>query len=208
MITKLVANADTLLSELITNPLPVVIALIAAAVAIYSRMPSVSKDVPFISPNKRKTEFMQDGAKLLREWFKKKPNRPVRVHSEVGDLLVLPANMTNEIRNDPRLEFAESTEEVSHEYRTISSRDRSCKRSNTKQVFFFRTSMPTSPVSSLSNLLTTSTLSCKWSAKTLPSTCVSVTANVKNYLHLEIADWSIPQQPKSPALSPRRRRWL
>ena len=167
MITKLLANASTLLSELRANPLPVVIALIAAAVAIYSRIPSVSKDVPFINPkgsfaaseSKVKTEFMQDGARLLREWFAKKPNRPVRVHSEVGDLLVLPANMANEIRNDPRLDFAQSTEEVSREYRTLLSQGARCvsTRKTHAQQTLCRTFTPTSPALSRLNLFKTST---------------------------------------------------
>ncbi|OAA36046.1 trichothecene C-8 hydroxylase [Beauveria brongniartii RCEF 3172] len=123
MIAGLLSFVKALPCEVGANLLPIIIAsVIAAYVALHFRMSFNSNAVPCINPkstfelsgNRVKSVFMRDGARLIKEWFSKNPDKPVRVYGDSGPMLILPSSMAQEIRNDQRLNFSEVTEEAFH----------------------------------------------------------------------------------------------
>ncbi|KAK4246332.1 cytochrome P450 [Corynascus novoguineensis] len=44
---------------------------------------------------------------MLDAWFREHPDQATRVIGDAGEIIVLPPNLTNEMRNDPRLSFSD-----------------------------------------------------------------------------------------------------
>lgn len=79
-----------------------------------SRIPIANKKSlgDFFGTDSR-SNFSAHGRQIFDQAVQKFPQRPFRVHSELGLMTVLPPSMADEVRNDPRLSFAKHTEKVS-----------------------------------------------------------------------------------------------
>lgn len=120
MIAGLMSYLEALPQEAALKPVPIILAsIIAAVIAVVFRISSASK-LPTLNPKgtfeitdrRIKANFQKNAATLLRDWFAKNPNKPVVINGDMGPMTILPPNMANEIRNDPRLGFMEVTMEV------------------------------------------------------------------------------------------------
>lgn len=104
----------------LTAKLTSVLCIIASilAVLIFRRIDTSS--IPLLNPRKSlktsdkqaKTEFVRNAGQLLRTWFKTNPDKPARLIGDVGNVIVLPPHLAQEIRNDKRLDFAKWTYKV------------------------------------------------------------------------------------------------
>ncbi|OMP89256.1 Ent-kaurene oxidase [Diplodia seriata] len=98
----------------------VLVALLAATLFFLSRKPSTNSDFPLINPRKfydiggirAKLSFVFNARHLLALGVR--TQRPFRLLTDIGELTVLPAHYANEIRNDPRLSFAEVISQTFH----------------------------------------------------------------------------------------------
>ncbi|RAH58518.1 cytochrome P450 monooxygenase [Aspergillus piperis CBS 112811] len=54
-----------------------------------------------------KWEFFFNAQRLLRDWFTTHPSTPVPLHTDVGEMTMLPPSMANEIRNKEHLSFSQ-----------------------------------------------------------------------------------------------------
>ncbi|KKY20492.1 putative cytochrome p450 [Diplodia seriata] len=98
----------------------VLVALLAATLFFLSRKPSSNSDFPLINPRKfydiggirAKLSFVFNARHLLALGVR--TQRPFRLLTDIGELTVLPAHYANEIRNDPRLSFAEVISQTFH----------------------------------------------------------------------------------------------
>lgn len=120
MIAGLVSYLEALPQEAALKPVPIILAsIIAAVIAVVFRVSTASK-LPTLNPKgtfeisdrRIKANFQKNAATLLRDWFAKNPDKPVVINGDMGPMTILPPNMANEIRNDPRLGFMEVTMEV------------------------------------------------------------------------------------------------
>ncbi|KAL0262306.1 hypothetical protein SLS55_003748 [Diplodia seriata] len=98
----------------------VLVALLAATLFFLSRKPSSNSDFPLINPRKfydiggirAKLSFVFNARHLLALGVR--TQKPFRLLTDIGELTVLPAHYANEIRNDPRLSFAEVISQTFH----------------------------------------------------------------------------------------------
>jgi hypothetical protein len=82
--------------------------------ATSSRIPIVNKkSLSDLFGSDSRSDFAAHGRQIFDQAVQKFPQRPFRVHSELGLMTVLPPSMADEVRNDPRLSFAKHTEKVS-----------------------------------------------------------------------------------------------
>ncbi|OAA55755.1 trichothecene C-8 hydroxylase [Cordyceps fumosorosea ARSEF 2679] len=127
MIASLRSYLEALPHEAALKPLPILLAsVLAAVIAVLVRLSTATspknlhtlnpKGAFEISDRRVKAEFQRDATRLLRDWFKKNPDRPVVINGDMGAMTVLPPSMANEIRNDPRLGFTEFTMEMFHSH--------------------------------------------------------------------------------------------
>ncbi|RSL54937.1 hypothetical protein CEP54_009622 [Fusarium duplospermum] len=61
------------------------------------------------APIRLKKEYVSQATKLVSDWFKSNPNKPVRLISGVEEITVLPPSLAQEIRSDKRLSFGQWT---------------------------------------------------------------------------------------------------
>ncbi|KAJ4154107.1 hypothetical protein LMH87_010570 [Akanthomyces muscarius] len=124
MIAGLMSYLEALPQEAALKPVPIILAsIIAAVIAVVFRISTASK-LPTLNPKgtfeisdrRIKANFQKNAATLLRDWFAKNPNKPVVINGDMGPMTILPPNMANEIRNDPRLGFMEVTMEAFHSH--------------------------------------------------------------------------------------------
>lgn len=66
----------------------------------------------YLSGQRAKKEFVSQANKLVCEWFKTNPNKPIRLIGDVKEVTVLPPSLAQEIRNDKRLSFNQWTFKV------------------------------------------------------------------------------------------------
>ena len=101
-----------------SKPLPYLAAfLVVALVTFYWRVPSKvpllnAKGFFELSDERAKTAFLRNARGMLRDWFEKNPNKPVSVYGDTGTVIVLPASMADEIRNDKRFHLRQQVERV------------------------------------------------------------------------------------------------
>ncbi|KAL0932251.1 cytochrome p450 monooxygenase [Colletotrichum truncatum] len=70
--------------------------------------PSINSKGTFELTNRRpKQRYLTNAREMMYSWFKANPNKPVRLISDMGETIVLPPSMANEIRNDSRLSFTQ-----------------------------------------------------------------------------------------------------
>ncbi|TLD23277.1 hypothetical protein PspLS_07019 [Pyricularia sp. CBS 133598] len=81
-------------------------------------------DVPFVNPKgrteltnrRRRAEFIAKAIQLLNEGSEKYKDKPFRMITENGDLLILPAEWVMEIKSNPRLAFSPAIRDDNHAY--------------------------------------------------------------------------------------------
>ncbi|KAF6813799.1 cytochrome p450 monooxygenase [Colletotrichum plurivorum] len=74
--------------------------------------PSINSKGTFeLTASRPKKRYLTSAREMLYPWFKANPNKPVRLISDMGETIVLPPSMANEIRNDPRLSFTRFSKE-------------------------------------------------------------------------------------------------
>lgn len=102
----------------IDNPFPLIFTAVLAL--IYYSLQAPRSNVPLANPKggmqlskqAAKQKFVSQANKLIGEWFKTHPNKPIRLIGDVEDITVLPPSLAQEIRNDKRLSFDQWTFKV------------------------------------------------------------------------------------------------
>ncbi|KAK5637139.1 hypothetical protein RRF57_012851 [Xylaria bambusicola] len=110
--------------HLVSQPLPVIVTILAAIFVGYSAWSSRLQKLPPIlnapsrfdmSNSLSKLDFLQKAASLLKTANNDFANKPVRIATDTGNLIILPPNhLAQEIRNEPNLSFFASSEEDFH----------------------------------------------------------------------------------------------
>jgi len=103
-----------------SKPLPYIVTALTGILLLYTFTSTFRNSNPnnlhHVNPKKplditglgSKKAFYFQCRKLLGDWFGKNPDKAVRIiTSDVGELMVLPPHLTNEIRSDPRLTFSD-----------------------------------------------------------------------------------------------------
>ncbi|KAK0702528.1 cytochrome P450 [Apiosordaria backusii] len=65
------------------------------------------KPLTDLTKTRVRKEFFTTSYTIIRQWFRTNPDKPARVTADVGDVIILPARLANEVKNDPRLSFGE-----------------------------------------------------------------------------------------------------
>ncbi|GKT47702.1 cytochrome P450 monooxygenase TRI1 [Colletotrichum spaethianum] len=100
------------------KPLPYFFTTILIIFFIYSlqgsklNIPSINQKKLYELTNSRpKRNYLTNARGIMRQWFSKNPNKPTRLISDMGETIVLPPSMANEIRNHKNLSFTEFSKE-------------------------------------------------------------------------------------------------
>ncbi|TGJ80424.1 hypothetical protein E0Z10_g8342 [Xylaria hypoxylon] len=106
------------------QPLPYIVTVLAAIFVAYSAWSARLRKLPPIlnAPGRfdigaslAKLDFLQRAASLLKTATDEFGEKPVRIATDTGSLIVLPPNhLAQEIRNEPNLSFFKSSEEDFH----------------------------------------------------------------------------------------------
>lgn len=115
------ALADIETAGITTKPIPYLVATFVFVVLVYSLGSKPKSDAPLLNPRqpfeltdqRAKGVFYQQCRSLLRNWFESHPSEPAQLITDYGHVTVLPPSMANEIRNDPKLSFADFSADVS-----------------------------------------------------------------------------------------------
>lgn len=115
------ALADIETGSITTKPIPYLVATFVFVVLVYSLGSKPKSDAPLLNPRqpfeltdqRAKGVFYQQCRSLLWNWFESHPNEPAQLITDYGHVTVLPPSMANEIRNDPKLSFADFSADVS-----------------------------------------------------------------------------------------------
>lgn len=59
-----------------------------------------------LTNTRAKKEFVSGAQQMIDTWFKENPRKPVQLIADLGEVIVLPAHMADEIRNSDQLSFA------------------------------------------------------------------------------------------------------
>ncbi|KAI0468075.1 cytochrome P450 [Xylaria cf. heliscus] len=110
--------------HLMSQPLPFIVTILAAVVLAYSTWSIRLRKLPPIlnapsrfdmSNSLAKLDFLKRAANLLKTATEQFTDKPVRIATDTGNLIVLPPNhLAQEIRNEPNLSFFASSEEDFH----------------------------------------------------------------------------------------------
>lgn len=131
-------------------PAPVPYVLAAALAVLFLFSFQASPKLPHLNPRKalefsesrRKQEFVVKSRAMLDAWFREHPDQATRVIGDSGEIIVLPPNLANEMRNDPRLSFADWIRKVGV---LVTFALKMCTRVANDEILNHRTSMLTSP---------------------------------------------------------------
>lgn len=115
------ALADIETAGITTKPIPYLVATFVFVVLVYSLGSKPKSDAPLLNPRqpfeltdqRAKGVFYQQCRSLLRNWFESHPSEPAQLITDYGHVTVLPPSMANEIRNEPKLSFADFSADVS-----------------------------------------------------------------------------------------------
>lgn len=105
-----------------SRPIPLIVASAVAVGATIYWQTTPRPKTHFINPKgtfeltdkNAKDYYAVNGKKDVRQWFKEHPDEAVTLNADFGRITVLPNHMANELRNDPRLDFAELTRRMFH----------------------------------------------------------------------------------------------
>lgn len=114
---------SNVIPHFISQPQPYIVTTFAAALIAYTAWRIRLRKLPPIlnAPGRfdmgnslAKIDFLKRGANLLKTATDQFTEKPVRIATDTGNLIVLPPNhLAQEIRNSPNLSFFASSEEVS-----------------------------------------------------------------------------------------------
>lgn len=115
------ALVDIETAGITTKPIPYLVATFVFVVLVYSLGSKPKSDAPLLNPRqpfeltdqRAKGVFYQQCRSLLRNWFESHPSEPAQLITDYGHVTVLPPSMANEIRNEPKLSFADFSADVS-----------------------------------------------------------------------------------------------
>ncbi|GKT80743.1 cytochrome P450 monooxygenase [Colletotrichum tofieldiae] len=100
------------------KPLSYFLTTILVVLFVYSmqgsklNIPSINQKRKFELTNSRpKRNYLINARGIMRQWFSQNPNKPTRLISDMGETVVLPPSMANEIRNHSHLSFTEFSSE-------------------------------------------------------------------------------------------------
>ncbi|KAI1348395.1 cytochrome P450 [Xylaria sp. FL0043] len=106
-----------------SQPLPYIVTVVAVLIAYSTWSSRLRKLPPILNAPSRfdmgdslaKLDFLQRAANLLKTATNEYAEKPVRIATDTGNLIVLPPNhLAQEIRNEPNLSFFKSSEEDFH----------------------------------------------------------------------------------------------
>ncbi|KAI0483281.1 cytochrome P450 monooxygenase [Xylariaceae sp. FL0804] len=118
--TPLVEHAWSSLLLLSSQPLHYFLAtIIVMAAAIYAWTSSTQslKSLPYVNPPKlfsnaeARRKFLCSGKDMLKSARKQLPNQPFRLTSDFGEVIMLPSEFVDEVRNHPNLSFSAEFEQ-------------------------------------------------------------------------------------------------
>ncbi|KAK4180675.1 putative cytochrome P450 E-class, group IV [Triangularia setosa] len=73
-----------------------------------SRLPHLNpKHLTDLTKTRVRKEFFTTSYSIIRQWFRTNPDKAARVTADIGEVIVLPSRLADEIKNDPRLSFGE-----------------------------------------------------------------------------------------------------
>ncbi|KAK1977660.1 cytochrome P450 [Colletotrichum cereale] len=105
------------------KPIPYLVAVFFFVVLVYavgdggSKLPEVNPMKRFEFTNRRRNgEFFRQSKELMLKGKAAFGGNPFRMHTEWGEVVVLPPAFIQELRNDPRLDFGDSAIDDQHGY--------------------------------------------------------------------------------------------
>lgn len=73
-----------------------------------SKLPLVNPRKAFeVSDSRIKKDFILNAPDIFERGFTLTGNKPFRVNADIGEVIILPPELANEVRNDTRLSFSE-----------------------------------------------------------------------------------------------------
>ncbi|KAF4473005.1 cytochrome P450 [Fusarium albosuccineum] len=88
------------------RPVAYTVASLLFLVFLYCNRPGTKSNVPLLN---KQGDFSSRAHGLVEDWFRKNPEKPMRLAGDVADVTVLPPSLAQEVRNDKRLDFSEWT---------------------------------------------------------------------------------------------------
>lgn len=93
--------------EALGKPLPLVVPILLLFIAFKAYHPA-SPNAPLLNPRKSyepsdgpaKAGFVANEHRIVADWLKKNPEKPMRLISDTGGITVLPPSRAQEIRNE------------------------------------------------------------------------------------------------------------
>ncbi|RSL91041.1 hypothetical protein CDV31_015562 [Fusarium ambrosium] len=109
--------------ESLGKPLRLLVTILLLFIAFKAYRPA-SPNAPLLNPRKpyelsdgpAKAGFVANGHGIVADWFKKNPEKSMRLISDTGEITVLPPSRAQEIRNEKRLSFTAFTYHSMHAY--------------------------------------------------------------------------------------------
>lgn len=89
--------------------------------------PKSRLSLPGIVPAEQAQNFIRHSQELFKAGRAKFPDQPYRLYSYLGDSVIIPPKLINEIRNEKSLDFGISAQYASHTSRTLKAEDTNCR---------------------------------------------------------------------------------
>ncbi|KAK4198673.1 putative cytochrome P450 E-class, group IV [Triangularia verruculosa] len=71
-----------------------------------SHLPHLNpKPLTDLTKTRIRKQFFTTSYTIIRQWFRANPDKPARITADVGEVIILPARLANEVKNDSRLSF-------------------------------------------------------------------------------------------------------
>lgn len=89
-------------------------------ISIFYSLKNSKSKLPLVNPRKAfelssariKKEFIRNAPDIFEKGFALTGNKPFRVIADIGEVIILPPDLANEVRNDTRLSFSKFMYEV------------------------------------------------------------------------------------------------
>ncbi|KAK1545959.1 cytochrome P450 [Colletotrichum paranaense] len=105
--------------------------------------PSINQKRRFeLTDSRPKRNYLLNARKLMQQWFTANPNKPTQMITDMGNTIVLPPSMANEIRNHSDLSFTAFSQEVIKCVPECESYDRRRRDTDNSMPQFFQTKYP------------------------------------------------------------------
>ncbi|KAK3344910.1 putative cytochrome P450 monooxygenase [Neurospora tetraspora] len=105
------------------RPFPYLVTAFLLAIVVYSLQgPRYPKNIKHLNPRgplefsdtRPKKEFVDGSREMIAKWFKANPDKPCRVISDFGEVILLPPRFANEIKSDDQLSFSKWSYKAFH----------------------------------------------------------------------------------------------